>query len=115
MCFFRILSILILFYKTRLSRLNLIVLSSSLNISISLFSIDKTISLINSFLLLISNSFFESLKDFLDNVDSFIVFFLNKVFINKDKKKKKDKEKEKEEENKNIKDIKKKVNKKMRF
>ena len=99
---------LILFYKTRLSRLNLIVLSSPLDIFISSPSIDKIISLINSFLSFIFNSFFESFRDFLDNIDLFIVFFFSEAFINKNKKKKKDKEKEKEEENENIKDIKKK-------
>ena len=46
---------------------------------------------------------------------SFIELFLSEAFARKNKKKKKDKEKEKEKENKKIRDIKKKVNKNIRF
>ena len=115
MYFLRILPVLILFYKARLLKLNLIVSSSPLDISISLFSIDKIISLINLSLFFVLSSFFESFENFLNNVDLFIIFFFSEAFINKDKKKKKNKEKEKEEEDENIRDIKKKINKKTRF
>ena len=115
MYFLRVLLVLILLYKTRLSRLNFIVSFLFLNTSISSPSIDKIASLASSSLSLALNLFSISLKNFLNNVNSFIVFFLSEAFVNKDKKKKKDKEKEKEEENKNIEDIKKKVNKEKRF
>ena len=89
--------------------------SPLLDILIPSPSIDKIALLANSSLSLVFNLFFKSFENFLDNVDSFIVFSFNEAFINKDKEKKKDKEKEKKEENKNIEDIKKKINKKIRF
>ena len=112
--FTRILFVLILFYKTRLLRLNLIISSSSFDTSISSsLSIEST-SLLSSSLSLASNV--EFLKNSIKNINSFIEFFISEAFINKNKKKKKDKEKEKEEEkNKKIKDNKKKVNKNTRF
>ena len=114
--FTRILFVLILFYKTRLLRLNLIISSSSFDTSISSsLSIEST-SLLSSSLSLASNV--EFLKNSIKNINSFIEFFISEAFINKNKKKKKDKEKEKEKEeekNKKIKDNKKKVNKNTRF
>ena len=113
--FARVLFILILFYKTYLSRLNLIVSSSSLNTSISSLSIDKLSSLASSSSPSISSLIFKSLKNFLNIVNSFIESFFNEAFANKNEKKKKNKEKKKEEENEKIRDIKKKVNKNKRF
>ena len=83
--FTRALFMLILFYKTRLSRLNL-------SISLALL-ITSSSSLSN---LQILSFFFKSLKNFSDNIDKFIEIFFNKVFVNKSKKKKEEKEKEKE-------------------
>ena len=106
---------LILFYKTYLSRVNFIVLPSLLDTSISSPSIDKSPSPANSLSPSTPNSAFGSFEDFLDIVDSFIESFLSEAFANKNKKKKKDKEREKEEEDEKIRDIKKKVNKNKRF
>ena len=113
--FARVLFVLILFYKTYLSRLNLIVLSSSLDTFISSSSIDRSSSPANSPSFSISNSTFESLESFLNIINSFIKSSLSEVFANKNKKKKKDKEREKEEGDEKIRDIKKKVNKNKRF
>ena len=91
-----ILFVLILFYKTRLSRLNLIILSSSSNIFIFLSSSIESILFLSSLLFLASN--IESLKNSLKNINKFIKFFFNEKFVKKSEEKKKDKEK-KEEEN----------------
>ena len=90
--FTRILFILILFCKTRLSGLNLVILLSLSNISILLSSSIESTSLSSSLLSLASNV--ESLENFLNNIDKFIKFFFNEEFIKKNKEKKKDKEKE---------------------
>ena len=95
---------LILFYKTRLSRLNFIALLTFLDTFISFALDSSTLSF-----------FFKSFKNFIDIVDLFIKIIFNKAFAIKSEKKKKDKEREKEEENKKIKDTKKKVNKNKKF
>ena len=106
---------LILFYKTYLLRLNLIIFSSSLDTSISSLLINKSSSLANLSSLFVSNLIFESLENSLNIVNSLIEVFLSEAFANKNKKEKKDKEREKEKENEKIRDIKKKVNKNKKF
>ena len=109
---------LILFYKTRLSRLNLIIFSSPLDTSRASLSL-----VANSLLFLFSslsssldsNSLIKSLDNSINNVDKFIKFSFSKEFVNKKKKKKKDKKKKKKEENKIKKNVEKKNNNNKRF
>ena len=113
--FARILFILILFYKTYLSRLDLIVFSSLFDTSISLSLIDKLSLFANSSSPLVFNSIFKSLENFLSIINSLIKIFFNEAFANKNEKEKKNREKEKERENEKIRDTKKKVNKNKKF
>ena len=106
---------LILFYKTYLSRLNSIVFSSLLDTSISSSSADKSPSFANSSSFFVSNLIFKSLENFSNIVNSLIKIFLSEAFANKNEKEKKDREREKEKENEKIRDIKKKVNKNKKF
>ena len=83
--------VLILFYKTYLSRLNLIVSSSLLDTSISSPSIDKSSSLASPSSSLIFNSTFKSLESFLDIVNSSNENIFSEAFANISEKKKKEK------------------------
>ena len=117
--FSRILFVLILFYKTRLSRLNLVIFSSLFNPFISSSSSIESTSLSLLFSSLSLASSVESLENFIANVNLFIEFFVSEAFANKNEKKKKikekEKEKEKEEKNEKIENNKKKINKNARF
>ena len=105
---------LILFYKTRLSRLNLIVSSSFLDISLTLSPPAANLFL-SSLLSFDSSSLIKSLNNFINDVDKFIEFFFSEEFVNKNKKKKEDKEKEEKEENKIKRDVEKKDNNNKKF
>ena len=93
--FSRILLVLILFYKTHLSRLNLVIFSSPSNISIFLSSS------IESTLFLSSPSSFassvKSLESSFENINKFIEFSFSEEFTKKNEEKKKKKKKKKEE------------------
>ena len=111
--FARIFYILILFSKTRLSRLDLIVFLLFLDTFRASPSLFINLSL-SSLLSLDFNSLIKSLNNFIDDVDKFIKFFFNKKFVNKNKKKKEDKKKKKKEENEK-RDVEKKNNKNEKF
>ena len=92
--FTRILFILILFYKTRLSRLNFVIFSSPSNTFIFSSSFIESILFLSSLLSLASNV--ESLENSFENINKFIKFFFSEEFIKKSEEKKKKKRKSNE-------------------